>query len=33
VSPDDLKAVAASVFRRDNATIGTLYAPVAEAVE
>jgi zinc protease len=27
VSADDLKAVAASVFRRDNATVGTLYAP------
>ena len=33
VSAADLKAVAASVFRRDNATIGTLYAPAAEEDE
>ena len=33
VSAADLKAVAASVFRRDNATIGTLYAPAAEENE
>jgi len=30
VSGDDLKAVAASVFRRSNATIGMLYAPHGE---
>ena len=30
VSADDLKAVAASVFRRSNATIGTLYAAAPE---
>jgi zinc protease len=33
VSADDLKAVAAAVFRRDNATIGALYAPAAEGGE
>ena len=31
VSGDTLKAVASSVFRRENATIGVLYAPVVEA--
>ncbi len=31
VSGDTLKAVAGSVFRRENATIGMLYAPVVEA--
>jgi zinc protease len=31
VSTDDLKAVAASVFRLNNATIGTLYAPAGGA--
>jgi zinc protease len=30
LSPDDIKAVAAAVFRRSNATIGTLYAPAGE---
>lgn len=33
VSAEDLKAAAASVFRRGNATIGTLYAPAQEVVE
>ncbi len=33
VSADDLKAVAVSVFRRDNATVGTLYAPATEGGE
>jgi zinc protease len=33
VSVDDLKAVAASVFRRSNATIGVLYEPAREAEE
>ena len=33
VSADTLKAVAASVFRRSNATIGMLYAPSAEDEE
>jgi zinc protease len=33
VSADDLKAVAAAVFRRANATIGSLYAPPAEGGE
>ena len=33
VSADDLKAVAATVFRRSNATIGSLYAPVVEVSE
>lgn len=33
VSRDDIKAVAASVFRRSNATIGTLYAPAGEDEE
>jgi len=33
VSPDDIKAVAAAVFRRSNATIGTLYAPAGENEE
>ena len=31
VSGDSLKAIASSVFRRDNATIGMLYAPAVEA--
>jgi zinc protease len=31
VSGDTLKAVASNVFRRENATIGVLYAPVVEA--
>jgi zinc protease len=31
VSGDSLKAIASSVFRRENATIGVLYAPVVEA--
>jgi predicted Zn-dependent peptidase len=30
VSIGDLEAVAASVFRRRNATIGSLYAPAGE---
>ena len=30
VSADDLQAIAASVFRRSNATIGVLYAPGGE---
>ena len=30
ISADDLRAIAASVFRRDNATVGVLYSPVAE---
>ena len=33
VSADDLRAVAASVFRRSNATIGMLYAPGGEEDE
>ncbi len=33
VSGEDLKAVAASVFRRSNATIGALYVPAAEEEE
>jgi len=33
VSAEDLKAAAASVFRRGNATIGALYAPAQEAGE
>ena len=33
VSADDLKAVAASVFRRSNATIGALYAAASEGEE
>ncbi len=33
VSADDLRAVAAAVFRRDNATVGALYAPKAEGGE
>ena len=33
VTTDDLRAVAATVLRRNNATIGTLRAPVAEAEE
>ena len=33
VSGDDLKAAAADVFRRGNATIGTLYGPAAEVPE
>ena len=33
LSPDDIKAVAAAVFRRSNATIGTLYAPAGEDEE
>jgi zinc protease len=33
VSADDLKAVAATVFRRSNATIGVLYEPAREAEE
>jgi zinc protease len=33
VSADELKAVAAAVFRRENATIGALYAPPAEGGE
>ncbi len=33
VSTDDLKAVAASVFRRSNATVGALYAPAREEEE
>jgi zinc protease len=31
VSGDSLNAIASSVFRRDNATIGMLYAPAVEA--
>jgi zinc protease len=31
VSGDSLKAIASSVFRRENATIGVLYAPLVEA--
>ena len=33
VSADDLRAVAAAVLRRNNATIGVLHAPVVEAEE
>ena len=33
LSADDLQAVAASVFRRSNATIGLLRAPTAEDEE
>jgi zinc protease len=33
VSTDDLRAVAAAVLRRSNATIGVLRAPVVEAEE
>ena len=33
ISTDDLKAAAESVFRRDNATIGALYAPLVEEQE
>jgi zinc protease len=33
LSPDDIKAVAAAVFRRSNATIGMLYAPAGEDEE
>ena len=29
ITDEDLKAVAARVFRRSNATIGVLYSPVA----
>jgi zinc protease len=29
ISTDDLRAIAASVFRRDNVTVGVLYAPFA----
>ena len=33
VTVDDLKAVAEAVFRRGNATVGALYAPVVEEQE
>jgi zinc protease len=33
ISAEDLRAVAAAVFRRNNATIGVLHAPPAEEVE
>jgi zinc protease len=33
ISTDDLRTVAVSVFQRDNATVGALYAPVVEGQE
>ena len=33
ISTDDLRTVAVSVFQRDNATVGALYAPVVEDQE
>ena len=33
VTAEDLRAVAERFFRRSNATIGQLYAPVAEVTE
>ena len=33
ITREELRAVAGSVFRRNNATIGTLYAPVEEQPE
>ena len=33
ISPEDLRAVAAAVFRRNNATVGVLHAPPMEETE
>jgi predicted Zn-dependent peptidase len=33
ITADDLRAAATAVFRRNNATIGVLHAPLAEVVE